>query len=240
MTELRRALERRHERRHLHDVWHTFDGRRGGDLPAVGFGAVEALDEHWLDPRGSIPLLPRGDAELITYVCEGTLSSDDGRGHRSVVHAGEFQRTIARGCRQGPANASRSDRAHVFQVRLGPPPASDEAGHEERRFSTAERRGVLCIIASPDGLRGSLRIHQDARIYSALLDRGQHLVHEILRGRRAWLHLVTGEASLGGIVIVAGDGVGVVNERALSLTALEESEILLLDTVAAPPRLSPE
>ena len=62
-----------------------------------------------------------------------------------------------------------------------------------------------------------------------MLDPGQHVVHELAQGRSAWLHLVQGEAALGDIVLTTGDGVGLTAERAVSLTAREETEILLLD-----------
>ena len=129
----------------------------------------------------------------------------------------------------GQRNASLTDSTRVFQLWFRPSQADREANHEEKRFSVAERRGGLCVVASPDGRRGSLRIHQDSFVFSALLDPGQHIVHELPRGRSAWLHLVEGDAMLGDVVLTAGDGAGFTAERAISLTAREDTEILLLD-----------
>ena len=66
-------------------------------------------------------------------------------------------------------------------------------------------------------------------MYSAMLESGQHVVHELSQGRSAWLHLVEGEVTLGDVVLTEGDGAGLVAERAVSLTARETTEILLLD-----------
>jgi len=112
-----------------------------------------------------------------------------------------------------------------------PAPSESELDctHEQKFFSVAERRGVLCIVASPDGRKGSLRVHQDALIYSSILDVRQHLVHELPQGRIAWLHVVRGEATLGDLVLTTGDGVGVTGEPAVSFTAQEDTETLLLD-----------
>jgi redox-sensitive bicupin YhaK (pirin superfamily) len=55
------------------------------------------------------------------------------------------------------------------------------------------------------------------------------VVHELSPGRSAWLHVVQGEVTLGDDVLGTGDGAGVTAERAVSLTAREETEILLLD-----------
>ncbi len=139
------------------------------------------------------------------------------------------QRPPGRGIRRSEKNASRSNWAHVFQLLLAPSEPGLEPGHEQKRFSTAQRRGGLCVVASADARRGSLRIHQDALMCSALLEPGQHVVHELSPGRTAWLHVVEGEATLGDIVLTTGDGAGVTAERAVSLTAQSRAEILLLD-----------
>jgi hypothetical protein len=55
------------------------------------------------------------------------------------------------------------------------------------------------------------------------------VVHELLDGRSAWLHLVEGEVTLGDVMLSTGDGAGLTAERAVSLTAREETEILLVD-----------
>jgi quercetin 2,3-dioxygenase len=237
MINVRRADERRHHRLHKRDVWRTFNPLDRTDPLADGFGTLEALDENRLPPRADIPRHPRDEAEIVTYVREGAVTYEDSMGHSGVIHAGEFQRMNAvAGSRHSETNASRSDWAHVFQVRLRCSAAVLDPGRERKRFSAAERRGGLCIVASPDARKGSLRIHQDARVYAALLEPGQHVVHALASERAAWLHLVQGEVTLGDLVLTAGDGAGVTTERAVSLTAREDSEILMFDV--AEPRAS--
>ena len=161
---------------------------------------------------------------------EGALAYEDSKGRSVVICAGEFQRmTPGRGIRCSETNASRTDWAHVFQIGLQPSQGGFEPGHEQKRFSAAERRGTLCLVASPDARKGSLRVHQDVRVYSTLLDPGQHVVHELSDGRRAWLHVVDGDITLGDVVLGSGDGAGITRERAVSITAQERSEILLVD-----------
>jgi quercetin 2,3-dioxygenase len=234
MISLRRATARHHDCSRKRDVWRTFDSRDGPDCLAGGFGALETLDENRLPPRAEVGRNARGEAEIVTYVREGTVIYEDSMGYSAVIHAGEFQRMSAGpGARHSETNASRSDWAHVFQIRLRRSEAAIEPGREQKRFSAAERRGGLCIVASPDARKGSLRLHHDACMYAALLEPGQHVVHELASERAAWLHLVQGEVTLGDLVLTSGDGAGVTTERAVSLTAREDSEILMFD-VAEP------
>jgi quercetin 2,3-dioxygenase len=230
MITLRRAKERQHERHRKQETWLTFSPRDLANPPADGFGTLEILTEDRLLPGAGVPRHSHDHAEIVTYVREGALAYEDSMGRSGVIHAGEFQRmTPGRGIHHSETNASRTDNAHVFHIGLRPWEADLDSGHEQKRFSAAQRRGVLCVVASPDARKGSLHIHQDALMYSAMLDPGQHLVHELSQGRRAWLHLVQGEVSIGDLVLTAGDGVGISAERAVSLTAREEAEILLVD-----------
>lgn len=196
MITLRRAEERHHDRRRKRDVWLTFDPKDRADPLADGFGTLVLLNEDRLPPDAGVPRGPDQEAEIVTYVREGTLAYEDSTGRSGVIQAGEFQRmTARRGVRHSETNASQADWAHVFQLWLRPSEAGREPGYEQRRFSTAERRGELCVVASPDGRRGSLRIHQDALVFSSLLHPGQHVVHELWQGRGAWLHVVQGEVT---------------------------------------------
>ena len=236
MITLRRATERHHDRQGAQEVWHTFHPAAEAGACRDGFAALAILDESRLAPGGDIRRQPQGDAEVVTYVREGALAQEDSMGRSGVVQAGEFQcRAAARGARGRETNASLSDPAHVFQLCLAPRPAGLEPRHEQRRFSTAQRRGGLCVVASPDGRSGSLRVDQDALMYSALLSPGQHVAHELSAARSAWLHVVAGEATFEGLVLTCGDGAGITAERAVSLTAREETEILLVDLGGQPP-----
>ncbi|HET7502530.1 MAG TPA: pirin family protein [Kofleriaceae bacterium] len=188
------------------------------------------MDESRLPPRADIPRRVGGDAEILTYVREGTIAYEDSTGHAGVIDTGEFQRMLtAHGARHSEANASRMGWAHVFQIRMCRSMPESEPGREQRRFSAAQRRGGLCLVASPDARAGSLRLGQDTRIYSALLEPGQHIVHELAPERAAWLHVVQGEVRLDNLDLATGDGARITTERAVSLTAREGCEILLLD-----------
>lgn len=237
MITLRRATERQHDQRHKQEAWRTFCRSRGDDPLAKGFGALEVLDEDSLPPGASVARRAGHNAEIITYVRDGALAYEDSSGRSGVIQAGEFQRMTAGTlvC-HGETNASPTDWTHVFQMWLRPVQGSRQPSHEQKRFSRAERRDGLCLVASPDARRGSLRILQDTLIYSALLGLGQHIAHEVSTGRSAWLHVVQGEVALDGVVLTTGDGAGVTDDRVVSMLAHEESEILLLDVDARLPR----
>lgn len=223
-----RSDERRHGRSARRDLWRTFQRAEG---PANGgFGVLAAFDELRLPPGGVGGPRPPGEAEVVTYVYEGALAQSDSTGGSGVLRAGEFQRmATGSGVRHRESNASRTEWAHVFRLSLRPSEVGLECAREQGRFATAQRRNVLCAVASPDGRKGSLRLIQDAVVYSCVLDPGRHIIHELLPGRRTWLHVVRGEVAMRNLVLTGGDGVGLESERSVSLTASESTEILLVD-----------
>jgi quercetin 2,3-dioxygenase len=236
MITLCKANERHHVRRHRHDNWSTFRALDGADPIAQGYGALGAFEESRLAPGAGVAPRPRQEAEIVTYVLEGSLAQEDSTGRSGVVRAGEFQSMTTGGrVHRSEENASQTDRAHVFRMALRPREPGLHLAHEQKLFPVALRRGVLCVVASPDGRRGSLRVHDDVIIYSSILDVGQHVVHELSQARMAWLHVVRGEITLDGLVLAAGDGVGVAAELAVSFTARDETEILLVDLEGPPP-----
>jgi redox-sensitive bicupin YhaK (pirin superfamily) len=235
MITLRRAQQRHRERRRAHEAWLTFNPLDRADPLADGFGPLEFLSEDRLPPGKGLDRSPPREAEVLTYAREGAIAYEDSIGRSTILHAGEFQRlTSTPGLRHGETNASRSDSAHVFQLWLRPSEAGLLPGLEQKRFSAADRRRGLCVVASPDGRKGSLVVHQDAVVYSTLLDRGQHLVYALTPGRWAWLHVVTGKITLDELALAPGDSLGLSAERAVSLTASEEAELLLVDLGGLP------
>jgi redox-sensitive bicupin YhaK (pirin superfamily) len=230
MITLRRANQRIYNRGNKNENWQTFNPQNKEDPLANGFGALESIKEIRLAPGTANPRNLRHEAEILSYLHEGVLAYEDSVGHSGVLQAGEFQRvTSGRGLRHSKMNASRTDWAHFYQIWLRPSVADLEPGYVQKRFSVAERHGGLCVVASFDARRGSLLIHQNALIYSALLDPGQHVVRELSPGRMAWLHIVRGEVKSADVVLTTGDGAGFIDECSVSLTASEDSEILLVD-----------
>ncbi|HEV8548724.1 MAG TPA: pirin family protein, partial [Polyangiaceae bacterium] len=210
MITLRRHEERRYRRRDEQEGWFTFWARAAADHPGLGFGILAFLNEERLPAGASVAPHPACDLEILTFVREGAVAHDDSLGHSGIIHAGEFHRmTATREVRHTEVSASRTGAAHVFQLGLRSSGGGRLRAAEQKRFSTAERRGVWCLVAAPDARRGSLALGADALVYSTLLDLGQHVVHELFDGRSAWLHLVQGEVTLGDLVLTTGDGAGV-------------------------------
>ncbi|MBI2931182.1 MAG: pirin family protein [Planctomycetes bacterium] len=208
----------------------TFDSEDIADDMRRGFRALESLNEVNLAPGASFLPNVHEHVEILTYVRMGVLTHQDALGRPRRMGAGEFLRTSARcGTDQCKLKGSPGDYTQILQSCITPDRQNLKPSEEQKRFAVADRRGILRLIASPNGGDRSLRIRQDVQIHSALVDPGTHLIHELRPGRCAWLHVVKGRILLIDHCLRGGDGAALVGEAAVSLTAQEASEVLLFD-----------
>jgi redox-sensitive bicupin YhaK (pirin superfamily) len=168
--------------------------------------------------------------EILSYVLEGGLAHKDSTGGGGVIRPGDVQRMSAgTGVMHSEFNASRSEPVHFLQIWLVPGRRGIAPGYEQKNFPPEQRQGQLRLIASPDAADGSVTIHQDARVYTSLLGKGQTVNHTLAPGRHAWVQVARGQVRLGDVVLSTGDGAAVSEERTLTLTGDAPSEVLLFD-----------
>lgn len=230
MITVRRSTERRIIASEAQTTWMTFDWENKADPLQKGFGALKIFNEEQLSPGRAFILHTHKEMVVVTYVHEGVVICNGPLGKNGLMEPGDFLQVNATlGAKQYTLNASPSDDAHVFQSGFTPTAGVLEPNGEKKLFTLAERKGILRLIASPDGKEASLKIQQDVQMYSTLIHKGNHMIHEFKPGRKAWLHVVKGGINLGGLQLQAGDGAGFAGENAVSFTAQGPTEILLFD-----------
>lgn len=230
MMKLQKSGDRRYVRNGPQEMWMTFDQGNAADPFHGGFRALGLLNEVKLLPGTEFKVPSDGNQESVTYVREGRLMFRQGPRRDDFLGPGCYQRaTSPRTMMSGALEQSRLQGVHLFVSSLTPLRNEGESSFEQKHSPFSDRRGILRLIASPDGSAASLRLQQDVRIYSSILDRGNHVVHELRPGRGAWLHVVAGRLRLADQTLEAGDGASLVDEPAVSFTAQDTSEILLFD-----------
>jgi redox-sensitive bicupin YhaK (pirin superfamily) len=79
---------------------------------------------------------------------------------------------------------------------------------------------------------GSVKIHQDARVYAAVLDSGDVVTYSLPQGRKAYVHVARGVVELNDNALSSGDGAKVSGEQELRLSGGKAAEVLLFDLPA--------
>ena len=129
-------------------------------------------------------------------------------------------------------NPSSENASHLLQIWIVPDRAGHQPGYQQKRFEEERKRGRLCLVASPNGRNGSVTIHQDVELYSALLDGDERIGFESGAGRKVWIQVAAGSVEANGVRVSQGDGAAFADGREIVLHSGQEAEILLFDMTA--------
>lgn len=210
---------------------HTFAFGMYHDTQYKGFGPLRVINDDIVAPGAGFGEHGHRDMEILTWVLQGALQHQDDLGNGSIIQPGELQAmTAGAGIRHSEFNASKTERVHFLQIWIMPHTYRLTPRYAQKTFSEDERRGRLCLLASGDEHnRDAVHIHQDAALYTALLDPNQTVQHHTQPNRRAWLHVARGTVNINDHTLDAGDGIGITDPATLTITATHPSEVLLFD-----------
>ena len=230
MIEVRKAQDRGHANHGWLDSFHTFSFADYYDPLEMGFGPLRVINEDRVAPGMGFGKHPHRDMEIISYVLDGALEHKDSMGTGSVIRPGDVQRMSAgTGVTHSEFNSSRAAPVHFLQIWIEPDRMNIAPSYEQKSFPVSEKKGRLRLIVSPDGADGSVKIHQDARVYATVLSGQEGATYALGTGRRAYAHVARGTVKLNGTALSAGDGVKVNGESELRLTEGADAEVLLFD-----------
>ncbi|SMQ95612.1 pirin family protein [Xanthomonas fragariae] len=209
---------------------HTFSFASYRDPRHMGIGPLQVINEDKVQPGEGFGTHAHRDMEIISYVFGGALEHKDSMGTGSVLHYGDVQRMSAgSGVTHSEFNHSPSEPVHFLQIWVVPKRNGIEPSYEEKHFDADSKRNQLRLIASPDGEDGSLRLHQDARLYASILDGGVRLRQPLAEGRIGYVQVARGNLSVNGQVLSAGDALQVTGEPEIVLADARDAEVLVFD-----------
>jgi len=221
--------------------FHSFSFADYHDPRQMGFGNLRVINEDRIAPGTGFGTHGHRDMEIVSYVIAGELAHKDSMGNgqpgsaadgaaSGVIRPGDVQRMSAgRGVLHSEFNHAPNATTHFLQIWIEPSVRGIEAGYEQKHFDADSKRGVLRLVASPDGRDGSVTIHADASIYSGLFDGAQQLVRPLDPRRRFYVHVVRGAVSVNGEPLQAGDALRIEQERELRLGDASDAEVLVFD-----------
>jgi len=209
---------------------HSFSFADYHDPEHVHFGPLRVINDDRVAPGAGFGTHGHRDMEIVSYVLEGALAHKDSTGSSSVIRPGDVQRMSAgSGVRHSEFNASATEPVHFLQIWIIPDTTGIPPSYEEKHFTPQDRRGRLCLIASPDQADGSVLIRQNARIYSGLFDGGEHARFEVGDDRQCYVHVARGAVHVSGLHLEAGDGLKITDAGEFELREGKSAEVLTFD-----------
>jgi hypothetical protein len=202
----------------------------GGNQAHVPLGPLIVWNDDEIAVGSGFPMHGHRDMEIVTYVRQGRLGHRDTLGSEGTVDAGDVQvMSAGTGIRHAEFNAGEAP-LKVYQIWLLPRDAGGAPAWGTRPFPRRDRSGRFVVLASGfAGDEGALPVRSDARVLGAMLESGARVQHELGSAQSAYLVVASGRIEVDGEPVGPLDGVAITEVAAVQITALEDSELVMVD-----------
>ncbi len=233
MLTVRKSQDRGHADHGWLQSYHSFSFAGYYDPRYMGYGRLRVVNEDRIAPGTGFGTHGHRDMEILSYVLCGELAHKDSLGNVRGIPQGDVQRMSAgTGVTHSEFNHAPGRSTHFLQIWLEPDARGIAPEYEQKTFADADKRGVLRLLASPDGACGSLTVHADARLYAGLFDGSEAATLALPPGRKGYVQLVRGALQVNGLDLAAGDAAFAEQEPLLAFGQGTQAEVLVFDLAA--------
>jgi redox-sensitive bicupin YhaK (pirin superfamily) len=211
---------------------HHFSFADYHDEERMNWGAIRVWNDDEIAPRSGFPPHPHRDMEIITYVHTGAITHKDSLGNQGRTGAGDVQvMSAGAGIRHAEYNLE-DETTTLFQIWIMPRSRGGQPSWGAKPFPKGDRAGKLIVLASGhDADKDALRIRADARLLGGTVKAGDSVTYDSGEGRHLYLVPATGRIDIDGTVFEARDGAAIIGGAPVTITALEDAEIILVDSI---------
>ncbi len=232
MIEIRKAQDRGHSHIDWLDSYHTFSFGEYYDPDHIQFGYLRVINEDRIKPSMGFGTHPHRDMEIITVMLEGELAHKDSIGNGSVIKKGDIQKmTAGSGIMHSEFNNSDSVEAHLLQIWITPNRMGLTPGYEQISINDLDNTDEIKLIASGKVNKGNgiIKINQDIELFLGRLDKNRKVEFSTEDSNKIWAQLISGQLSINGKELSAGDGAAINKTAILNIESKEKSEFLIFE-----------
>ena len=212
------------------DAKHHFSFGGYHDPARTSWGNLRVWNDDTIEPQTGFPPHPHRDMEIITYVREGAITHQDSLGNKGRTEAGDVQvMSAGTGIRHSEYNLEDVT-TKIFQIWIVPTRDGEAPQWGAKPFPKGARSGQFVTLASGyDNDNDALPIRTDARVVGATLRAGETAEYPLGKDRKAYLVPATGAIQIDDVRVNARDGAAISDLDVVRITAIEDSEIVLVD-----------
>ena len=210
---------------------HHFSFADYHDPDRMNWGRIRVWNDDEIAPRSGFPPHPHANMEIITYVRSGAITHKDSLGNEGRTGAGDVQvMSAGTGIRHAEYNLEEEPTT-LFQIWVLPRVAGGSPSWGTKPFPQDARNGSLAVLTSGyEADADALRIRADARMLGGTVKAGDSVTYDSVKGHHLYLVPTSGQIEIDGERIDARDGVAIRGGDPIVITAIEDAEIVLVDT----------
>jgi redox-sensitive bicupin YhaK (pirin superfamily) len=210
---------------------HHFSFGSYRDFKRMGFGSLRVWNDDEIAPGTGFGAHPHENMEIITFVRQGAITHKDSLGNVGATRAGDVQVMHAgTGITHAELN-QQAEATRLFQIWITPDEVGVKPGWQAREFPREAGQGLQVLASGRPADAGSnaLPLHANAAVLAAKLANGETASYSLKPGRAAYLVAAIGDIKVNGQLAHARDGVALQDEPEVTIEAVGDAEIVLVD-----------
>lgn len=198
---------------------HTFSFSDYYDPEFMGYSVLRVINEDRIAAGQGFGTHAHHNMEIVTYIVEGQLQHRDSMGNTAIIQPGEIQTMSAgSGVQHSEFNPSPDHETHLLQIWLLPNQKGVKPGYGQKSFATElASSNSMVLLVSGDGADGSVKIHQDIKLFAVKSEQQGKQILPVQSGRRGWIQLISGQLKVNGQTLNSGDGAAWAAESEIQL-----------------------
>jgi redox-sensitive bicupin YhaK (pirin superfamily) len=209
---------------------HHFSFADYHDPARMSWGAIRVWNDDEIAAKSGFPPHPHRDMEIITYVRTGAITHQDSLGNKGRTGAGDVQVMSAGTGVQHAEYNLEDEGTTLFQIWVLTDKPGTRPSWGAAKFPKDDRSGRFLTLASGfEQDSEALKINSAARVMGATLKAGETAELSLDPARHVYLVAVDGAIEVNGVGAEPRDGVAVTGESTLTIRAIDDVEIVLVD-----------
>ena len=232
---MKSILHKANTRGHADHGWlktyHTFSFANYYDPARVHFGALRVLNDDIVQGGTGFGMHSHDNMEIVTIMLQGAVEHRDNSGGHGIIKFGEVQiMSAGSGISHSEFNASKTERLNLLQIWVFPNVRNIKPSYGQKTFNPADRVNKLQLIVSPAQNNGTLFMNQNAWFSIGTLKKNFTGEYKIMQaGNGVYAFVIEGDVTINNQGLNRRDGLGIWETDMLMISAVTNSEVLLMD-----------
>ena len=210
---------------------HSFSFAQFFNPERIQFGALRVLNDDVIAPGMGFGTHPHNNMEIITIPLEGALEHKDSMDNIGVVAVDEIQvMSAGTGVSHSEYNKNKDQPLNLLQLWVLPNQQNVVPRYDQKNIKSLKKTNALYRVISPNHDAAGMWIHQDAWFHLGDFNQKTTVPYSLHKqGNGVYAFMIEGRASIEGESLEKRDALGVWETESFSITAEENSRILLVE-----------
>ena len=210
---------------------HSFSFAQFFNPERIQFGALRVLNDDVIAPGMGFGTHPHNNMEIITIPLKGALEHKDSMDNIGVVAVDEIQvMSAGTGVSHSEYNKNKDQPLNLLQLWVLPNQQNVAPRYDQKNIKSLKKTNALYPVITPNHDAAGMWIHQDAWFHLGDFNQKTTVPYSLHKqGNGVYAFMIEGRASIEGESLEKRDALGVWETESFSITAEENSRILLVE-----------